>query len=87
LFAVGRPVPMSRNCVIPGFGGQVADRAGEEPALHPGDVRDAGERLHDQVTGRAVGREVVLAAEQVVPDPGRMRLAGVELGRHPRPAW
>ena len=47
----------------PGVGGQVADRAGEEPALHPGDMGDAGEHGQDQVTGGSVGREIVLAAE------------------------
>src|SRR5205823_14745369 len=65
----------------PGLAGQVAHGPGEEPALQPGDVGDAREHLQDRVADLAVGREVVLAAQQVVPHPGRVRGAGVEPGR------
>jgi len=62
----------------PGLAGQVADRTDQETALLPGDFDDAGEYLHQHVADLTVGREVVLAAQQVVPDPGRMRHPGSE---------
>jgi hypothetical protein len=62
-----------------GLTGQVADGPGEELPGGPGDVDDLGEDLAILVTGGAVHRVVVLAAQPVVPDPGRVRHRGVDL--------
>jgi hypothetical protein len=85
-----------------GLTGQVADGAGEELPGGPCDVDDFGEDLAILVTGGPVHRVVVLAAQPVVPDPGRVRHRGVDLGwcrglagrggavchgKHPRFAW
>jgi hypothetical protein len=65
----------------PGLAGQVTDRADQETALHMGDIGDVGKHPQDHVADLAVGREVILAAQQVIPDPGRVRDASVKLGR------
>jgi hypothetical protein len=54
-------------------GHQVVHRAGQERAVSPGDFPDDGRGLEHVVAGGAVGGVVVLAAEPVVPDPGRVR--------------
>jgi hypothetical protein len=59
--------------------GQVPDGAGEEPPGGAGDVHDLGIDGAIVVTGVAVHREVVLAAQPVVPDPRRVRHLGVDL--------
>jgi hypothetical protein len=62
-----------------GLGGQVPDRAAEErPVLARGDA-DGRVGLQDLLGGLAVGRKVVLAAEEVVVDPRHVRPGDVEL--------
>src|SRR5919198_214577 len=63
----------------PRLADQVADRAAQERPVGPGQGDDVREHIGDPVTDRAVDRVVVLAAEPVVPDPGRVRHAGVDL--------
>ena len=46
---------------------------GRHGALRPGVVDDRGEDLTHPLAGLAVGGEVVLAAQPVVPDPGGVR--------------
>jgi hypothetical protein len=54
-----------------GVGGQVLDGPAEEAARRAGDVDDLREDLAELVADLAVDGVVVLAAEPVVPDPGR----------------
>ena len=62
----------------PGLGGQEPHHPGEERAVgsHRGD--DAGVGLDHRVAGRAVGGEVVLAAQPIVMHPGAVGHAGVD---------
>jgi hypothetical protein len=53
--------------------GQVPDDTGEKRPGGAGDVDDAGEGLTKLLGDLAVDGEVVLAAQPVVPDPGRLR--------------
>ena len=53
--------------------GQVPDRAGEEGPGGAGVLHDRREGLEHLVADLAVDGEVVLAAQPVVPDPGRLR--------------
>jgi len=63
--------------------GQVPHGAAHERAGGAGDDSDVGEGGQELVAGRAVDGVVVLSAEPVVPDPGRVRHGRVELGRVP----
>src|SRR4029450_2809011 len=55
--------------------------SGEKSPGGPRVLDDRRERLEDLVADLAVGREVVFAAQPVVPDPGRLGYPGVELER------
>jgi hypothetical protein len=63
------------------FAGQVADRTGQEPTVGTGGLHKARHQLQRHLGCLLVGGEVVLAAEEVVPDAGGVRHAGVDLGR------
>jgi hypothetical protein len=76
LFAEGMPVPEIEELADPL--GQVADGAGEEPPVRldpPAEARGYGQ---DAFGGFAVRREVVLAAQPVVVDAGRVGDRGVD---------
>jgi len=64
----------------PRFAGEVCDDADEERANRASQVADVREDLEDLITHFAVHREVVLAAQPVVPDTGRVRDGRVDLG-------
>jgi hypothetical protein len=64
----------------PGLAGQVPDRAGEKGPRGTRDHGDAGEDLFVLIAGLTVDGIVVLAAQPVIPDPGRMRHRGVDPG-------
>jgi hypothetical protein len=53
-------------------------RLDQEQPRGPGDQRHGRHDFQDPFGGHAVGGEVILAAEPVVPHPGRGRHAGVE---------
>jgi hypothetical protein len=55
-----------------GLAGQVADGTGQKRPGGAGDVDDPGEGLTKLLGDLAVGGEVVLAAQPVVPDSGRV---------------
>jgi hypothetical protein len=57
----------------PRLDGQVADRPGQERPGRAGDHGDTGKDLQVLIARCPVDRVVVLAAQPVVPDPGRMR--------------
>ena len=57
----------------PGLAGQVADGAVQELPVAAGQVGNRGIHLPQLLAELAVDREVVLAAQPVVPDPRRMR--------------
>ncbi|GAA3208599.1 hypothetical protein GCM10020256_05170 [Streptomyces thermocoprophilus] len=61
-----------------GLGDEVAHGAAEEPAVGLGVVADARVQLADLVAGLLVDFVVVLAAKPVVPDPGGVRLVGLD---------
>jgi hypothetical protein len=63
-----------------GLTGQVTHRAGEEGAARLGVLHNGREDLADLVADLAVDGVVVLAAEPVVPDPGAVGGARVQLG-------
>src|SRR6266571_1717196 len=65
----------------PRLAGQVPDRAAQERPVSAGEAGDVREHRHDLVTDHAVGRVMVLAAQPVIPDPGRVRHGYVELRR------
>jgi hypothetical protein len=58
--------------------GEVPDSAPEEQPVGEGVVADAGVQLADLVSGCLVDLIVVLAAQPVVPDPGRVWLVGLD---------
>jgi hypothetical protein len=62
--------------------GQVLDRAGEEGPGGASVFDDRREGLEDLVADLSVDGEVVLAAQSVVPDPGRLRHVSVDVGRY-----
>jgi hypothetical protein len=62
----------------PGLLGQVADGAGEEPPVRLDPPAQAGGDGQDAFGGFAVGREIVLAAQPVVVDAGRVGDRGVD---------
>ena len=64
----------------PGLGGQESGRPGEERPVGPHRLHDPGIGRHDRVTGRTVGREIVLASEPVIVHAGAVRHAGVNTG-------
>ena len=61
-----------------GLGGQVPGRPAEEGAVGAHPEPQARRRGQHALGGLPVGGEVVLAAEPVVVDPGRVRHAGVQ---------
>ena len=61
--------------------GQVADAAGQEAPGSAGDITHTRECRGPRVAGLPVDGKVVLAAEPVIPDPGRVRHGGVNPGR------
>src|SRR5439155_14279717 len=64
-----------------GFAGEIPDGTGEEAAGEARVLHNLGEGDTDLVADGPVGREVVFAAQPVVPDPSRLRHAAVEPGR------
>src|SRR5262249_26272235 len=58
--------------------GQVAHGPGEEGAVGPGRGADGGVGGYGLLAGDPVGLEVVLSAEPVVVDPGRVGHPGVQ---------
>ena len=62
--------------------GQVPDRADQEGPGGASVLDDRREGLENLVADLAVDGEVVLAAQPVVPDPGRLRHVGIDLGRY-----
>jgi hypothetical protein len=67
-----------------GLGDQVARGAGQEGAVGPGGGDNVRVDPHGLLGGFPVRGEVVLAAQQVVVDPGDVRDAGVGRERSPR---
>jgi len=65
-----------------GVTGQIPDHAGEEGPGGASVLDDRRKGLENLVADLAVDGEVVLAAQPVVPDPGRLGHVGVELGRY-----
>src|SRR5207244_12288112 len=63
----------------PCLAGQLPDRADQERPVGAGVVPDAGVELADLVADLLVNRVVVLAAQPVIPDPGRVRYRRVDL--------
>ena len=71
---MGMPVPMSRNCRMPASRGQPARRPVHERTGWPGaDLARPGHIFTSCLGRLGVDRVVVLAAEAVVVDAGRMR--------------
>ncbi len=66
-------------------GSQPVHRIDQEPAGEPGDQRQGRHDLQYLLRCLAVGGEVVLAAYPVVPHPGRIRHAGVEVRQFAAP--
>jgi len=64
------------------FAGQVADRAREELPVLPGGDACHRQSLQGEFGGRAIDREVVLAAEKIIIHPRRMRPGDVDSGRN-----
>jgi hypothetical protein len=62
----------------PGLGDQVPHGPAQERPVGPGRADDVGQEPAHLLTHGPVGREVVLAAQPVVPDAGGVRYAGVE---------
>jgi hypothetical protein len=62
----------------PRLAGQETNRADEKSPVSPGGQHDIGEHFLDLVTDRAVGGEIVFAAQPVVPDPSGVRHLGVK---------
>jgi hypothetical protein len=60
------------------FGRQLVHRVDQEQARGPSDQRHGRHRLEDPFGQLAVGGEVILAAQPVVPHAGRVRHAGIE---------
>jgi hypothetical protein len=77
---VGQPGAYVQELPDALLGGQVTHGAGEEVPGGAGAGLDAGEDLAEGVTGHPVDFVVVLSAQPVVPDPGRLRHGGVDLG-------
>jgi hypothetical protein len=63
-----------------GVADQVGDSPFEERTGRPRHYGDVGVETGELVADLAVDLEVVVAAEPVVPDPGRMWDVGLELG-------
>src|SRR5439155_19988428 len=61
--------------------GQVADAAGQEAPGCQGDITHSWEGRGPRVAGLPLDSEIVLSAEPVIPDPGRVRHGGVNPGR------
>src|SRR5690606_26881774 len=76
----GQPGADVEELAHPGLAGQVADPAPQEGAERAGVLDDLGEGLAEPVPGLAVDGVVVLAAEPVVPDAGRVRHRRVHRG-------
>jgi hypothetical protein len=71
--------------------GQESHRPGQEGAIRARRHRHIRERLDGQVPGRPIDGEIVLAAQPVVINPGKMRHTGIKeerltAGRHNLPA-
>jgi hypothetical protein len=66
------------------LGDQVPDRAGQESPVGPYGLQNAGERFVAGLGGPAIGLEVVLAAQPVVIDPGRVGNTGIDAFRQLR---
>ncbi len=66
---------------------QLRHRGGQEAPQHGRDQRQLGHRGPHVVPGLAVGAEVVLAADPVIPHPGRVGDAGVEAGERDAAAF
>jgi len=79
----GQPGTNVEELTDAGVTGQIPDRTGEEGPGGAGVLDDRRERLENLVADLAIDGEVVLAAKPVVPDPGRLRHVGVDLGRLP----
>ena len=79
LLAVGRPVPMSRNWRMPASPARSGPRGPGRPGRRGRSRRSPG-TPRDLVADLAVDGEVVFAVQPVVPDPGRLRHVGVDLG-------
>ena len=60
--------------------GQVAHHAADERPVVADDPRDVGERGEQLLRGPPVGGEVILAAQNVVVDPGDVRHRGIDAG-------
>jgi len=61
-----------------GLADQVRDHTAQERPRHLGHLHDLREGRPDLLTEPAVGGEVVLPAQKVVPHPGRVRPVGVQ---------
>ncbi len=59
---------------------QVPHRAHKEPPGRERDIHDLGQHGESLITGLPVDGVVVLAAQPVIPDPGRMRHRSVDAG-------
>jgi hypothetical protein len=64
----------------PSLACQEANDTSQEMTVGTGDIHDSREDRTELVTGRAVDSVVVLAAQPVIPDPGRMRHRCVDPG-------
>jgi len=64
----------------PGLVGHVQDDPSQERPVGQGDIHDPRVDCAELIAGHPVDLVVVLAAEPVVPDPGRVRHRGVDRG-------
>jgi hypothetical protein len=76
----GQPRTDVQELTHTGFGGQVAHRTDEERTAETGILRKLRLTNQNLIADRAIGGEVVLAAQQIVPDPRGVRDRGVQLG-------
>jgi hypothetical protein len=74
-----QPGPNVEELPDPGLAGQVTHGAPEERTVRPDPGNDRRVRRDRLLSGLPVGGEIVLPAEPVVVDAGRMRNAGVEV--------
>jgi hypothetical protein len=75
----GQPGADVEELADPCIGNQVPDGAAEKPPDGAGSVPETRCDSKDILTGRTVDWVVVLATQQVVPEPSRMRLADIDI--------
>jgi hypothetical protein len=79
LGAVGSPQPRSMNWLMPWFAGP-GHGVGQEFAVLDRQFRDERDEGEQPVRELTVGREIILAAEDIIIDAGDARSIRIELG-------